>query len=220
MLRFLNYKIIPFYKAGIFVLAFAIVIASCSNPYKNITKIESSNIEKTDIPYSIKNGDKPSIFKADIKFYKNDISGLLVIKETAPEVYRIALATQFGLNIFDFELDHGVLNVKYCIEYMNRKLILKTFETDFNLLLMQMKYSEFKNYKNSDGKQIWHFKDKKLNYYYVESTDTNTIKNISFRKRNSEKIAVTLQDYRDILPKEIVLDHKNIKLNMTLKLIN
>lgn len=220
MLRFLNYKIIPFYKARFFVLALALIISSCSNPYKNITKVESSIVEKTQIPYSLKNGSRPTIFKADIKFYKNDISGLLVIKETAPEVYRIALATQFGLNIFDFELDHGALNVKYCIEYMNKKLILKTFETDFNILLMQMKYSEFRNYKNSEGKQIWHFKDKNLNYYYAEGTQSNTIENISFRKRNSEKIAVTLQNYRDILPKEIKLNHKNIKLSMSLVLIN
>lgn len=220
MLRFLNYKSIPFYKAGIFVLAFALIIASCSNPYKSITKIDSSIADKTEIPYSIKNGEKPTIFKADIKFYKNDISGILVIKETSPNVYRIALATQFGLNIFDFELDHGVLSVKYCIEYMNRKLILNTFETDFNLLLMQMKYSELKKYKNSEGKQIWHFKNRNLNYYYAESLEFNTIENISFRKRNSEKIAVTLHNYRNILPKEIELNHKNIKLSMSLMLIN
>ncbi len=62
----------------------------------------------------------------------------------------LLLTTQFGLKIFDFELDHGILNVKYCIEYLNKKIIINTFQNDFNLLLMQIKSENLYLIDNSD----------------------------------------------------------------------
>ena len=160
------------------------------------------------------------IYKTDISFYKNDISGLLIIKKMDESVYRIALTTQFGLKIFDFELNHGILNIKYCVEYLNKQLIINTFQNDFNLLLMQNKSEALYMIDNSiENQKIWQFTSGNLNYNYIQNTDSEKIEIINLKKRNSEKISVGLHNYTDNIPRNITLEHRNIKLKMNLKLI-
>jgi len=207
-------------QRGKLFIILLIIVTSCSNPYKNLpnTNYEVSGIKN--IPYSLPYSEKAIIYKTDIRFYKNDISGLLIIKKTEKDIYRIALTTQFGLKLFDFELDHGSLNVKYCMESLNKKIILNTFETDFNLLLLQMNFQSLTMFENKvDNQKVWRLKSGKINYDYIENTDSQKIEFIRFKKRNSEKISVGLHNNNSGVPKEILLEHHNIKLKMNLKLI-
>jgi len=207
-----------FIRYFLFFLLFT--VSSCSNPYKNLTKTECSSEQIENIPYALPYSENTLIYKADIKFYKNDISGLLIIKKTDESIYRIALTTQFGLSIFDFELNHGILNVKYCIEYLNKKLILSTFETDFNLLLLQNQFEKIYFIENIiQNQKIWQLINGKHNYNYIQNTNSEKLENISFKKRNSEKISVGLYSYKGDIPKNISLEHRNIKLKMNFKLI-
>lgn len=207
-------------QGGKLFLILLLIVSSCSNPYKNLTKTELELNQVKDIPYSLPDIEKPVIYKTDIQFYKNNISGLLIIKKTSDKVYRIALTTQFGLKIFDFELDHGKLNTKYCIEYLDKRLILNTFQTDFNLLLMQFEYNSFAAFENAtDNQRIWQLSSGKLYYDYIENYSMQKLENIYFRKRNSKKISVGLHNYQGDIPSEITLEHHNINLKMQLKLI-
>jgi len=207
-------------KGGTFLLLIVILISGCSGTYKNLNKIEYSSDQIESIPYALPFSEKTLIYKTDINFYKNDISGLLIIKKMDDSIYRIALTTQFGLKIFDFELDNGVLNVKYCVEYLNKKIILNTFQNDFNLLLMQFESEAIYEIDNLiENQKIWQFTAGKLNYYYIQNTDSEKIEIINLKKGNSEKISVGLQNYIDNIPKDIALEHRNIKLKMNLKLI-
>ncbi|MCB2195769.1 MAG: hypothetical protein KQH79_07905 [Bacteroidetes bacterium] len=197
-----------------------ICLSSCANPYKNLpsTKLNKADIQK--IPYALPHSDETLIYKADIRFYKNDIGGLLIIKKIEEKVFRIALTTQFGLKLFDFELNNGELQVEYCVEYLNKKVILNTFQTDFNLLLMQNQFDGIHLIDNKDQNQrIWQFAKGNLNYNYIENINTQRVVNMNLSKRNSEKISVGLYAYRGDIPGEIKLEHHNIKLNMDLKLI-
>ncbi|MBI9053444.1 MAG: hypothetical protein JEY96_06470 [Bacteroidales bacterium] len=197
-----------------------VVISSCSNPYKKLSKQDYSHSQIKNIPYALPYSEKTIIYKTDIRFYKNDISGLLIIKKTDESVYRIALTTQFGLKIFDFELNQGNLNVKYCVEYLNKKIILNTFEMDFNLLLMQMNFESLTAYDNKmESQRVWQLKSGKLNYNYIQNINSDKIENIRFKKRNSEKISLGLHSYKGDIPENISLQHHNIKLEMNLKLI-
>jgi hypothetical protein len=204
----------------IFLLISILFAVSCSNPYKNITKTEYSKDNLENIPYALPFSEKVLIYKANISFYNNNISGLLIIKRTDHNIYRIALTTQFGLKIFDFELNNGALEVKYCIEYLNKKVIINTFQTDFNLLLMQNKAETIYTFKNIDLNQnIWQFSSGKINHYYIQNLESEKIEIISYKKRNSEKISVGLHNYKGNIPGNIELEHHNIKIKMNLKLI-
>jgi len=196
------------------------ILFSCSNPYKNLPKTELQPNQIQEIPYALPFSENTFIYKTDITFYKNDISGLLIIKKTGENIYRIALTTQFGLKIFDFELNNGKLKVEYCVEYLNKNLILKTFESDFNLLLLQNNFDKLMVIENPQSKQkIWQFIDGKYTYNYIEHANSASIENIYFKKRNSEKIRVELDNHKNDIPGNILLEHQNIKLKMNLKRI-
>ncbi len=220
-----NLEIKQIFRISSFIIRYSVFLiivflSSCANPHKNLPSTELRVSEIKNIPYALPYTDKAIIYKTDISFYKNDISGLLIIKRTDENVYRIALTTQFGLKIFDFELNHGELKVKYCVEYLNKKVILNTFETDFNLLLLQNKFDSIQRIQNQKQNQtIWQLKSGKLNYNYIEDVNSQNVVRISFKKRNSEKISVGLYAYRGDIPGEIKLEHHNIKLKMDLKLI-
>jgi hypothetical protein len=216
----------PLFKGGIpnslffLLIIFILFFGSCSNPYKNLTKTEYPVNDIQQIPYALPFSEKTLIYKTNISFYKNEISGLLIMKKMDDSIYRIALTTQFGLKIFDFELNNGTLNVKYCVEYLNKRVIINTFQNDFNLLLMQNQAKNIFIIENPEQSQkIWQLKSGKLNYNYIQNTDSEKIENISYKKHYSEKISVGLYNYKGNIPKNITLKHHNIKLKMNLKLI-
>lgn len=221
----MNCKIKQQFNKSKFIIRYSIlflilIISSCSSPYKNLTKTEYPINDIQQIPYALPFSEKALIYKTNINFYKNDISGLLIIKKTKDNIYRIALTTQFGLKIFDFELNHGILNVKHCIEYLNKEIIISTFQTDFNLLLMQDNTEAVYFINNTEMNQnIWQFSSGKINQNYIQNSESEKIENISYMKRNSEKISVVLHNYEDNIPRNITLEHHNIKLKMNLKLI-
>ena len=192
----------------------------CSNPYKNLTKTEFAAAKISEIPYSLAKSEKTLIYKTSIDFYQRNISGLLIIKKTDKQNYRIALTTQFGLKVFDFALKEGNLEVVYCIEYLNKNSLISTFEDDFKLLLMQNKFDRIYTLQNVEEKyKAWGFQSEKMSYYYLMNKENNQIEKIVQRKRNAKKISVSLYDYRNNLPFIIQLEHHNIKLRMNFKRI-
>ncbi|MGM0409042.1 MAG: hypothetical protein ACQERU_13760 [Bacteroidota bacterium] len=196
------------------------LLFGCSNPYKNITKTEFPVQNTNEIPYSLPHSEKTLIYKTSIDFYQRNISGLLIIKKTDEQSYRIALTTQFGLKIFDFALNGGNLEVVYCIDYLNKKSIIYTFEDDFNLLLMQNKFDRIYTLKDVEKKyKAWVFQSGKMQYYYLMNTEKSQIEKIEQWKRNAEKISVNLYEYKENLPGNITLKHHNLKLNLELKRI-
>ncbi|MDY6801979.1 MAG: hypothetical protein SVU94_12265 [Bacteroidota bacterium] len=196
------------------------LLFGCSNPYKNLTETEFSAKNITEIPYSLPQSEKTLIYKTSIDFYQRNITGLLIIKKTEEQNYRIALTTQFGLKIFDFALKEGNLEVVYCIEYLNKKSIISTFEDDFKLLLMQNKFEQIYTFQKDEQKyRGWVFQSGKMNYYYLMNSEKRQIEKIEQRKRNTKKISVDLYDYNNNLPLNIQLEHHNIKLKMNLKRI-
>lgn len=197
-----------------------VILSSCSGPYKKLNKIEYPRNQIKNIPYALPFSENTLIYKTNISFYKNEISGLLIIKKIDENIYRIALTTQFGLKIFDFELNHGHLDIKYCVEYLNKKIIINTFQTDFKILLMQFETDQIFSIDNHDQNQkVWQFKNGKLSTNYIQNTESKQIEIISYKKHNSEKISVGLYPYKGNIPEVITLNHHNIKLKMNLKLI-
>jgi hypothetical protein len=69
------------------------------------------------------------------------------------------------------------------------------------------------------NQNIWQFSSGKINQNYIQNSESEKIENISYKKRNSEKISVGLHNYNGNIPKNITLEHHNIKLKMNFKLI-
>lgn len=63
-------------------------------------------------------------------------SCLLLVKRTGPESIRIAGSTWFGMSLFDVSFSDGVFAVNSCVEFMNRKRIIRLLEKDFRTVFI------------------------------------------------------------------------------------
>jgi len=207
-------------KFTVLFLLFIILISSCSKPYKDLPKTEYSANDTKEVPYAMPFSEETIIYKTDINLYDNEIDGLLIIKNTDEKIYRIALTTQVGLKIFDYELNHSNLSIKYCMEQLNKTIVTNTLEDVFNLILMQNKSKAIYAFEDTEKNQkIWQFKSGPKTYNYIENINSGKIEYISYMYRKSKKITVDLNNYKKDTPGKIVLEHHRYDLKMNLRLI-
>lgn len=79
--------------------------------------------------------DELAQFNMAIDFRDKHFSGLLLVKQTAKDTYRILFGSHFGLSIFDFELTPDTFIVHSCVEPLRKKRLLKLLSSDFSTLL-------------------------------------------------------------------------------------
>lgn len=76
------------------------------------------------------------LYKAHFQYGKlPKIGGLLVIKSTGEERFRLIFMAELGATLFDFELAKNDFIVHRAFEALNRPMLFKMIENDFRLLL-------------------------------------------------------------------------------------
>lgn len=113
------------------------------------TKIKSEN-ESYTIPY-FNTSQKEYVYNADIKVFDNSLSGILVVKKTEKNKKRLALLSEFGNTLLDFEFVNDEVNVIYIMEDLNKKIIVKKLKKYFQLLI-HSEYEVRKTYDVEGGK--------------------------------------------------------------------
>lgn len=167
-------------------------------------------------PY-FSNPEKDYVYKATIEVYGNQLSGLFIAKRMNDASHRVVFTTDFGNTLLDFELSENDFKINYIQEDLNRKIIVNTLRDDFRLLLKVNNpvQETFENeeciiYKSSDKKRF--------NYFFENKTDKQLTKIISATK-TKEKIVVGFETKKGIFAENITIEHKNIKLKITLNQI-
>ena len=177
---------------------------------------------KTDTPSVLKpifSETKPSyLYKAKIDILSHYLSGLLFIKPTGVETFRLVFTTELGLTFFDIELAPASRKVYYCMEKLNKKIVLNTLEKDMRLLLMNdladKKNEWFTDPPSSDKIVRFRRSGKIFDYYFKNKEDIiYKIENIA---KSKVKISVDVKDYQDGIPYLINIKHHNFKFNIAL----
>ena len=114
---------------------FVIWLGSCSPSYNLPAKYQSMATNKTIIANPHIRVGEEYLYRATITAYGHTFSGLLVAKITADNTWRVALTTDFGNTLFDFENQIGKIKTNYITPDLNRKIIIRTLTTDFKHLL-------------------------------------------------------------------------------------
>ncbi|MEC4113277.1 hypothetical protein [Myroides pelagicus] len=73
------------------------------------------------------------IFRANITLFKNELSGLIVIKRIDDQQHRVVLTSDFGNTLFDFSIYSDKYAVNYAMSDINKKFILSILARDFQL---------------------------------------------------------------------------------------
>ena len=114
---------------------FVIWLGSCSPSYNLPAEYQSMATTPTTIANPHIRVGEEYLYRATITAYGHTFSGLLVAKITADNTWRVALTTDFGNTLFDFENQSGKIKTNYITPDLNRKIIIRTLTSDFKHLL-------------------------------------------------------------------------------------
>ena len=190
------------------------ILSSCSSYKADFIPVQKNRETFTPDFLTEKNLEK--VFKVDIEVYGHQLGGIMAVKKLAPEHYRIALLTEIGAKLLDFELNKEEMKLNYAIEQLNRKIILNILKQDFLILLNenidveeQYRYNDYTIYQAS-------ISGKKLYYFIIH--DTLQLDKTVWASGQKEKTVFTYF-YSDTDFPDIKIDHKNVKLTIELRVL-
>ncbi len=162
------------------------------------------------------------LFKASIDAFNNHFTGLMIVKPLTEEDYRIIFINELGIKIFDLEIfGTGDHKVHYCIEYLDKKLIIKTLKNDLSLMLNNQKsriLGEMQNKKS--GIRVYKTRDKKGIKYLVVNDTTARVERIVRKDGLSKSANTSFFSSNGVELDSVRIAHKNIKLDIHLSKIN
>lgn len=154
------------------------------------------------------------LYKSQIEIYGNEMSGILIIKKINETAHRIALTSDFGNKMMDFELSDSEFKVNYIIPDLDKKMVLKILEKDFRLLLKK-NYSVKKTFSNSIS-NIYQSQDGKEAFYLTFDKNSDLLSQLIYVRKGKEKINFNYVAKTPIFADEIELIHHDIKLKIKL----
>jgi hypothetical protein len=200
----------------LFLLISSFLLTSCA--VGTVKGLEAKTPQVTNYAVSyFSNPDIDYVYKAHISIYGKDFGGIFIAKKINDTLYRAAFTTEFGNKLFDFEITDDSFKVNYILEELDRKIIVNTLKRDF-MLLLKKKHQITEEYKTS-GNNIYKSQDgSRYNYLFIDKASGRLAKIVNATK-SKEKIVVNFSEESNILAKNIVIDHKNISLKITLNYI-
>jgi hypothetical protein len=161
---------------------------------------------------------KGAWFNISIKFFKNEQSGQLLVKQTNDTTIRVLFTTPIGFKIFDFAITPQDFIVHACIEPLKKKNILRIMDKDFRLMFCTNDtYGRSRVFIGKRDTTLLAYKLKSLgkSYYWVNQQTKKLVKidNHSFPFGGAR----VNFDYTDGLLSKITLKQKGIKLRFELE---
>ena len=194
-----------------------LLFSACSpSLLKNFRKEDPVTVNRNDFYPFYPAVDTTQLFNMQIDFRKNHLSGLLLIKSTQPDVYRIVFTTYFGMSVFDLEFDKGIFRINYCLEALNKKRVMQLFENDFRILLFQnpeINQTVSGSYRNKNASTLEI--NRVGNMYYLKDTKNETLLAIEAPHFISS-LSYDFSDYTDRFPSVIRIKHSRIGLKIQL----
>jgi len=154
------------------------------------------------------------VYKCQMDIYKNHVSGILIIKKISETTHRVAMTSDFGNKLIDFEISDSNFKLNYVLPDLDKKIVINFLKNDFQQLLKQ-KYPVTESFENENSK-IYLSKIDKKGYYLFFSKEDNLLKQIIYTKNNKEKIDFTFDAKKHIFADSLNLRHKDFKINIKL----
>lgn len=78
---------------------------------------------------------KEYLYQANIRAFDNSINGVLAVKKLGKNHKRLALLSDFGNTLLDFEFQNEKVKVNYIMEDLNKSILLKKLKKYLHLLV-------------------------------------------------------------------------------------
>ena len=173
------------------------------------------------------------LYKATLDIRKHHLTGLLVIKrmdsatspgntpvETSP-VYRIVFANEIGMTFFDLELKADSFKVISCFESLNKKALMKIFETDFRLLTGMYKSETEASYiQSGTGNRVVSTKAGKYSIWQTYAPAGDTLYATNGKSNMADPAIITYSKYADGFPVQIQIENPFIGMTLLIRLLD
>ncbi|WP_454881100.1 hypothetical protein [Sphingobacterium detergens] len=149
------------------------------------------------------------LYRATIRFYKKEFSGMFVAKRINQHEHRIVLTSDLGNTLFDMTIAKDKHQVNYIMQDLNKKIIINTLVKDFRTLT-QVNYPI--TYQDSSSRQFLSTMDGKR--YFLDLNDQGKLAKIETASKYKPKLKIQLST--DSIGKldKFSIQHHGIKLQM------
>lgn len=187
-----------------------LLLVGCSTPYQLPSQYQlvPKTTETVKNPHFLVG--EQYLYRATITAYGHTFSGLLAAKITADNAWRVALTTDFGNTLFDFEKKEGRVEVNYALPDLNRKVIINTLIADFQKLL-QTHFVVIQKYV--DGTTEVQQCSVGSDTVYLFTSGTNLSKQLNMK-------AKSLYTTFTYIPDNITIEHHTLKMQIVLEPIH
>lgn len=190
-----------------------LLLAVSCKTYKLTDVKQVSTAEKTVENLYFSSGED-YVYKCQMDIYKNHVSGILIIKKISETTHRVALTSDFGNKLIDFEVSDDDFKLNYVLPDLDKKIVINFLKNDFQQLLKKQ-YPVSESFENENSK-IYLSKIDKKGYYLFFNKENNLLKQIIYMKNNREKIDFTFDAKKHIFADSLNLQHKDFKINIKL----
>ncbi|MGI9552100.1 MAG: hypothetical protein ACR2MT_12935 [Aurantibacter sp.] len=187
-------------------------VACGSYPKKqNFEEVVSERVEINN-PY-FSDSSEDYVYKADIKVFKNSFSGIFIVKKMGDAHHRIAITTEMGNKLFDFEFEAKKFKINQILPEMDKKVLINVLKRDFLALIEQKPFST-NSYVKGDFEIGETLLFSKKHYYLF---DNGLLKKIVRAGNGKEKVTFLFSEINDNIANDIQIKHQNIRLEIYLK---
>lgn len=188
---------------------------SCASYTKSFTEKEKT--AETFTPGYLENFQEAS-FKISIEAFGNHFGGILAAKKLKNNHFRFAFLNEFGGKMLDFELINNELKLNYAVDELNRKMLLKLLEKDFNLIFSGN--NKVENQYQKDNFKILESSVQNLKkpVYYFLNPQTGKPERIVLANQK-EEVSVDLIPTEKTWP-DIEISHQKLPIKIYLHLLD
>jgi hypothetical protein len=201
---------------------FLLALAGCTpSVYNSFKRIPVTADNKAEIRPWFKS-DGHFLFQSGIDVFRNHFTGLIVVKPLPAADYRVVFINEVGIKIFDMEFfGTGGYKVHYCLEYLNKKLFIRTLKNDISLMLNNQPVDHIRTMLSSkNGDVVYKFRNNRGVKYFLVNGSTNRIKEIIQKRGLSKKVNISFYSSMENELDSVRISHYNIKLDIYLSKIN
>lgn len=200
------------------------LLAGCSyREFSSFQRTHEAVISLNDVkPWFIEGRDH-YLYHADIDIYRNHFGGMMVIKFLSKGNWRVVYITEVGIKIFDMEFfTNGDFKLHYCLEAINRKIIIKTLKNDIGMMLANIPTNnKIKLSQNSkQDKTLIKSKDHQGTKYYLLNNRSFRTEEILTGNSLQKKVEIKYFSNDQNELDSVRIKHYNIKLDIRLSRIN
>lgn len=198
-----------FLKRLLLLSSILIVFYSC-NKYISVDYIPKK------IPDSFLFNKKNLLFKSSIYLGKKYFSGLMYIKPITDDSVRFIMLSEMGPKVIDFTLTQEKEYLNFCIEPLQKKLILQNLYISLRLSFLMFNKEELIARKEKNGISY----KTKSNIEFILDNSSYKFIELEYRKSLINEIEINFNKYNiENIPEEIKISSNFNKIKIDLNLI-